>query len=66
MEKRDDFNDISQENDSQKEELMENEENKEAALTDEELDDVTGAQLGWRPQPVRKKYWKRTYWKLPF
>ena len=67
MEKRDDFDDISQENASQKEELLENEDNaEEAVLTDEELDDVTGAHLGWRPQPVRKKNWKRTYWKSPF
>lgn len=67
MEPRVDFSRFSKVKDSLKEELMGRYENeKKTMLMDDELDSVAAAHLGWRPQPVRKKYWKRTYWKSPF
>lgn len=67
MEPRVDFSRFSKVKDSLKEELMGRYENgKKTMLMDDELDSVAAAQLGWRPQPVRKKNHKKTYWKLPF
>lgn len=59
MEKRVDFGKISQEKDSRKEKLMESEAKKKVVLTDEELEGVTGAHLGWLPISSRFRKKKR-------